>query len=422
MTEAFNTRTDGYANRAEFEESPMQTTAPHLMRAYARQPVSFVRGNGARLWDDQGVEYLDAIAGVAVTSLGHAHPEIAAVIAEQAGALLHTSNVFRIDWQEQLGERLCALTGMESAFFCNSGAEANETALKLARLHAHRRQVARPQILVMGNAFHGRTLATLAATDNAANQQGFGPLLPGFLRAPYGDISAVRQAAEQSPDIVAVLIESVQGEGGIRVASAEYLRELRALCDQRDWLLMLDEIQAGMGRTGAWFGYAHAGISPDVVTLAKALGNGFPIGACLARGIAADLFSPGQHGSTFGGNPLAMAVGAAAFAEISKPETLAHVNEIAGYLKQQLHGLKERFPDVIVEVRGKGLLMGMKLVPNNREFMGWARDEAHLLIAGGGDNLVRILPPLNFTLDEAREAVERLEKTCEFARTKLAAA
>src|SRR5690606_10918298 len=308
MTEAFNTRTDCYANRAKFEESPMQTTAPHLMRAYARQPVSFVRGNGARLWDEQGVEYLDAIAGVAVTSLGHAHPEIAAVIAEQAGALLHTSNVFRIGWQEQLGERLCALTGMESAFFCNSGAEANETALKLARLHAHRRQVARPQILVMGNAFHGRTLATLAATDNAANQQGFGPLLPGFLRAPYGDISAVRQAAEQSPDIVAVLIESVQGEGGIRVASAEYLRELRALCDQRDWLLMLDEIQAGMGRTGAWFGYAHAGISPDVVTLAKALGNGFPIGACLARGIAADLFSPGQHGSTFGGNPLACRV------------------------------------------------------------------------------------------------------------------
>jgi acetylornithine aminotransferase len=270
----------------------MLQTDSHLMRAYARQPVSFVRGRGARLWDEQGVEYLDAIAGVAVTSLGHAHPEIAAVMAEQAATLLHTSNVFRIDWQEQLGERLCALAGMEKVFFCNSGAEANETALKLARLHGHRKQVAEPQILVMENAFHGRTLATLAATGNAAKQQGFEPQMPGFVRVPYDDIDAVRRAAQEAPGIVAVLVEPVQGEGGIRVASPGYLRALRELCDSQGWLLMLDEIQTGLGRTGAWFAHRHAGITPDVMTLAKALGNGVPIGACLARGAAADLFSP----------------------------------------------------------------------------------------------------------------------------------
>lgn len=283
----------------------MRAATSHLMRAYTRQSVSFVRGSGARLWDEQGVEYLDAIAGVAVTSLGHAHPEITAVIAEQAGMLLHTSNVFRIDWQERLGECLCALSGMETALFCNSGAEANETALKLAKLHGQRKRVARPRILVMDNGFHGRTLATLAASGSRAAQHGFEPLLPGFVRVPYDDIDALCQAAAQSPDIVAVLIEPVQGEGGIRVAGADYLRALRTLCDRHGWLLMLDEIQTGMGRTGTWFGYQHAGIVPDVVTLAKALGNGFPIGACLARGAAADLFAPGQHGSTFGGNPLA---------------------------------------------------------------------------------------------------------------------
>jgi acetylornithine aminotransferase len=239
------------------------------------------------------VEYLDAIAGVAVTSLGHAHPEIAAVMAEQAATLLHTSNVFRIDWQEQLGERLCALADMEKVFFCNSGAEANETALKLARLHGHRKQVAEPQILVMENAFHGRTLATLAATGNAAKQQGFEPQMPGFVRVPYDDIDAVRRAAQEVPGIVAVLVEPVQGEGGIRVASPGYLRALRELCDSQGWLLMLDEIQTGLGRTGAWFAHRHAGITPDVMTLAKALGNGVPIGACLARGAAADLFCPG---------------------------------------------------------------------------------------------------------------------------------
>lgn len=377
----------------------MQAATSHLMRAYARQPVSFVRGSGARLWDEQGMEYLDAIAGVAVTSLGHAHPEIAAVIAEQAGMLLHTSNVFRIDWQERLGERLCALTGMQKAFFCNSGAEANETALKLARLHGHRKQVAEPKILVMENGFHGRTIATLSATGNPAKQIGFEPLLPGFLRVPYNDIDAVRQAAEQSPDIVAVLIEPVQGEGGIRIASADYLRELRALCDRHGWLLMLDEIQAGMGRTGAWFGHQHADIEPDVMTLAKALGNGFPIGACLARGTAADLFSSGQHGSTFGGNPLACRV-ACTVLDIMASDGMPQRAAVLG--DRLLTGLQKalgKHPNVLA-IRGQGLMAGIEMNRSCKELVGRALEEERLLITVTRDTTIRLLPPL--ICDEAQ--------------------
>lgn len=371
----------------------MQTATSHLMRAYARQPVSFVRGSGARLWDEAGVEYLDAIAGVAVTSLGHAHPEIAAVIAEQAGMLLHTSNVFRIDWQERLGERLCALTGMQKAFFCNSGAEANETGLKLARLHGHRKQIAEPKILVMENGFHGRTIATLSATGNPSKQSGFEPLLPGFLRLPYNDIDAVRQAAQQSPDIVAVLIEPVQGEGGIRVAGADYLRAVRALCNQHGWLLMLDEIQAGMGRTGAWFGHQHAGIEPDVMTLAKALGNGFPIGTCLARGAAADLLSPGQHGSTFGGNPLACRV-ACTVLDIMARDKLPERAAVLG--ARLLAGLRKALSDHpnVTAIRGQGLMAGIEMDRNCKELVGRALEEQHLLITVTRDTVIRLLPPL----------------------------
>ncbi|MCQ4241646.1 aspartate aminotransferase family protein [Stutzerimonas stutzeri] len=387
----------------------MQHATSHLMRAYARQPVSFVRGSGARLWDEQGVEYLDAIAGVAVTSLGHAHPEIAAVIAEQAGLLLHTSNVFRIDWQERLGERLCALTDMQKAFFCNSGAEANETALKLARLHGHRKQLTQPQILVMQNGFHGRSFATLAATGNPANQRGFEPLMPGFLRVPYNDIDAVRRMAEQSPNIVAVLIEPVQGEGGIRVASADYLRELRTLCDQYDWLLMLDEIQAGMGRTGTWFGYQHAGIAPDVLTLAKALGNGFPIGACLARGQAADLFSPGQHGSTFGGNPLACRVACSVLDIMARDNLPARAAVLGDRLLAGLQQALGDHPDVIA-IRGQGLMAGIELNRPCQELVVRALAEQRLLITVTRDTIIRLLPPL--ICDEAQidEIVARLSR------------
>ena len=389
----------------------MLQTDSHLMRAYARQPVSFVRGRGARLWDEQGGEYLDAIAGVAVTSLGHAHPEIAAVMADQAATLLHTSNVFRIDWQEQLGERLCALAGMEKVFFCNSGAEANETALKLARLHGHRKQVAQPQILVMENAFHGRTLATLAATGNAAKQQGFEPQMPGFVRVPYDDIDAVRRAAREAPGIVAVLVEPVQGEGGIRVASTDYLRALRELCDSQGWLLMLDEIQTGLGRTGAWFAHHHAGITPDVMTLAKALGNGVPIGACLARGAAADLFSPGQHGSTFGGNPLACRV-ACTVLDIMERDGMAQRAALLG--ERLLAGLRlalAGYPGVQA-IRGLGLMAGIELKRNCQELVGRALAEQRLLITVTRERTIRLLPPL--ICDEAQidDIVARVASLC----------
>lgn len=377
----------------------MDSSSPHLMQTYARQPVSFSRGQGARLWDTQGVEYLDAIAGVAVTSLGHAHPEIAAAIAEQAGQLLHTSNMFRIEWQERLGERLCALSGMQRAFFCNSGAEANEAALKLARLHANVRRVAQPQVLVMDNSFHGRTLATLAATGNPAVQHGLEPLMPGFVRVPYDDIEAIRQAATQSPDIVAALVESAQGEGGVRVPSSGYLQALRQLCDEHDWLLMVDEVQTGLGRTGAWFGFQHTGVMPDVVTLAKALGNGFPIGACLARGAAAELFSPGQHASTFGGNPLACRVGCTVL-DIMERE---HIPQRAATLgRRLLAALQEALgnhPNVVA-VRGLGLMVGIELDRNCAELVGRARDEQRLLITVTRGTTIRLLPPL--ICDEAQ--------------------
>lgn len=388
----------------------MTSSPSYLMQTYARQPVSFSRGQGARLWDTQGVEYLDAIAGVAVTSLGHANPEIAAVIAEQAGQLLHTTNMFRIEWQEQLGERLCALSGMQRAFFCNSGAEANEAALKLARLHANARQVAQPQVLVMENSFHGRTLATLAATGNPAVQRGFEPLMPGFLRVPYDNIEAVRQAAAQSPDIVAVLVEPVQGEGGVHAASASYLQALRQLCDEHDWLMMVDEVQTGMGRTGTWFGFQHAGIVPDVITLAKALGNGFPIGACLARGTAAELFSPGHHASTFGGNPLACRVGCTVL-DIMEREHIPQRATTSGHrLLAALHEALNNHPNV-VSIRGLGLMIGIELDRNCAELVGRARDEQHLLITVTRGTTIRLLPPLicdEAQIDDIAERVIRL--------------
>lgn len=371
----------------------MPATTPHLMQTYARQAVSFVRGQGARLWDAQGVEYLDAMAGVAVTNLGHAHPDIAAAIADQAGMLLHTSNLFHIPGQEALGARLCALSGMERAFFCNSGAEANESALKLARLHAQRRQVAEPLVLVMDNSFHGRTLATLAATGNPAVQRGFAPLVPGFLRLPYDDLEALQAAAREPSRIVAVLVETVQGEGGVRVASAAYLRALRHLCDAHQWLLMVDEVQTGMGRTGAWFGYQHAGIAPDVITLAKGLGNGFPIGACLARGAAAQLFSPGHHGSTFGGSPLACRVASTVVDIMQRDDIPARAAVLGLRLLAGLRQALARHADVVA-IRGLGLMVGIELQRDCRELVARALAEQRLLITVTRERTIRLLPPL----------------------------
>lgn len=388
----------------------MSAAPAYLMHTSARQPVSFSRGQGASLWDTEGVEYLDAIAGVAVTSLGHANPEIAAAIAEQATVLLHTTNMFRIPWQEQLGERLCLLSGMQRAFFCNSGAEANEAALKLARLHANARQVSQPQVLVMENSFHGRTLATLAATGNPAVHRGFEPLMPGFVRVPFDNIEAIRQVAAQSPDIVAVLVEPVQGEGGVHAASAGYLQALRQLCDEHDWLMMIDEVQTGLGRTGTWFGFEHAGIKPDVITLAKALGNGFPIGACLARGKAAQLFSPGHHASTFGGNPLACRVGCTVL-DIMQRDHIPQRAAASG--RRLLAALKlalGNHPEV-VSVRGIGLMIGIELNGPCAELVGRAREEQRLLITVTRGNTVRLLPPLicdDAQIDDIAARITRL--------------
>ena len=385
----------------------MSAPASYLMSTYARQRVSFVRGDGVRLWDADGVEYLDAIAGVAVTDIGHAHPEVAAAIADQASLLLHTSNLFGIGWQEQLGERLCALTGMQRAFFCNSGAEANEAALKLARLHANSRNIAQPQVLVMENSFHGRTLATLAATGNPAVQRGFEPLMPGFVRVPYDDIGAVHAAAAQAPGIAAVLVEPVQGEGGVHPASPGYLQALRAICDERGWLLMVDEVQTGIGHTGAWFGYQHAGIEPDVITLAKALGNGVPIGACLARGPAASLFSPGAHGSTFGGNPLASRVGCTVI-DVMARERLPERAAVLG--ERLLRGLRAGLEAKagIAAIRGIGLMVGIEL---ESERPGLAHDalmRERLLITVTRGTTVRLLPPLVCSEQEIDEIAARL--------------
>lgn len=388
----------------------MSAAPAYLMHTSARQPVSFSRGQGASLWDTEGVEYLDAIAGVAVTSLGHANPEIAAAIAEQATVLLHTTNLFRIPWQEQLGERLCLLSGMQRAFFCNSGAEANEAALKLARLHANARQVTQPQVLVMDNSFHGRTLATLAATGNPAVHRGFEPLMPGFVRVPYDDIEALRQVAAQCPAIVAVLVEPVQGEGGVHAASAGYLQALRQLCDEHDWLMMIDEVQTGLGRTGSWFGFEHAGVEPDVITLAKALGNGYPIGACLARGKAAELFSPGHHASTFGGNPLACRVGCSVL-DIMQRDHIPQRAAASG--RRLLAALKLALgshPEV-VSVRGIGLMIGIELNRPCAELVGRAREEQRLLITVTRGTTVRLLPPLICTdaqIDDIAARITRL--------------
>lgn len=388
----------------------MSAAPAYLMHTSARQPVSFCRGQGASLWDTEGVEYLDAIAGVAVTSLGHANPEIAAAIAEQATVLLHTTNMFRIPWQEQLGERLCLLSGMQRAFFCNSGAEANEAALKLARLHANARQVTQPQVLVMENSFHGRTLATLAATGNPAVHRGFEPLMPGFVRVPFDNIEAIRQVAAQSRDIVAVLVEPVQGEGGVHAASAGYLQALRQLCDEHDWLMMIDEVQTGLGRTGTWFGFEHAGIKPDVITLAKALGNGFPIGACLARGKAAELFSPGHHASTFGGNPLACRVGCTVL-DIMQRDRIPQRAAASGHrLLAALKLALGNHPEV-VSVRGIGLMIGIELNGPCAELVGRAREEQRLLITVTRGNTVRLLPPLicdDAQIDDIAARITRL--------------
>ncbi|MHB0982177.1 MAG: acetylornithine transaminase [Thiobacillus sp.] len=364
----------------------------HLMNTYARQPVAFVRGEGAYLWDEAGKRYLDAVAGVAVNGLGHAHPKLVKAIADQAATLIHTSNLYRIPRQEALADRLCELAGMDRAFFCNSGCEANEAAIKLARLYGHGKGIEVPTIIVMEKAFHGRTMATLTATGSRKIQAGFEPLLTGFARVPFNDLEAVRHVAEHNKSVVAVLAEVVQGEGGINLMAPDYLAELRAICDAHGWLLMLDEVQTGIGRTGTWFGFQHSGVMPDVIALAKGLGSGMPIGACLARGAAADVFKPGNHGSTFGGNPLACAAALATLDAIEDEKLLDNARvrgeAIRSGLRQALAGVHG-----VVDIRGEGLMIGIELDRPCAELVAVARD-AGVLINVTADTVIRLVPPL----------------------------
>ena len=377
----------------------------HVMNTYARLPVTFSHGEGCRITDTDGKEYLDALSGIAVSTLGHAHPRLVAAIAAQAGRMLHTSNLYRIAEQEQLADKLCALSGMAEVFFGNSGAEANEAAIKLARFYGHKKNVELPTVIVMEKAFHGRTMATLSATGNRKAQAGFEPLVSGFVRVPYGDIEAIKAVAEHNKNIVAVMLEIIQGEGGIHLADPAYYRGIRELCDAHDWLMICDEVQCGMGRTGKWFGYQQAGIQPDIATLAKGLGSGVPIGACMAGGKAAGLFGPGNHGSTFGGNPLAAKAALTTIDVMEQDGLLANAAQM-GALIRQLFGEALAGVKGVVDIRGHGLMIGLELDRPCGALVGKAL-EAGLLINVTAECVIRFLPPLIFSERDARELVER---------------
>ena len=401
-------------------------TTSYQMPIFASLPVAFTHGEGSWLWDTQGKKYLDALAGIAVCGLGHAHPAITAALCDQAGKLLHTSNWYQIPLQEKLAERLCKLAGMTNAFFCNSGAEANEAAIKLARLYGHQQNILTPGIIVTEGSFHGRTLATLSASGSRKIQSGFEPLVQGFHRVPYNDLEAVRQVGERSKEIVAVLVEPITGEGGVNIPDAGYLKGLRRICDERGWLLMLDEIQTGMCRTGKWFACQHEGVVPDVMTLAKGLGNGVPIGACLAHGKAANVFKPGSHGSTFSGNPLVCRVGLAVIDELEKGKLAGRAAKLGERL---LAKLKEALGQVagVKDIRGRGLMLAVELDRPCKELLQMALERG-LLINVTADSVIRLLPPLILTDNEADILVRELtsavraflEKTTTGAREQLA--
>lgn len=382
-----------------------QTQNP-VMNTYARLPVAFVRGEGSWVWDENGKRYLDALSGIAVNTLGHGHPRLVKALSEQAATLLHTSNLYRVLGQEQLAAQLTARSGLQEVFFCNSGCEANEAAIKLARFYGHQKGIDTPTIIVMEKAFHGRTMATLSATGNRKAQAGFEPLVSGFVRVPYNDLDAVRRVAENNPNVVAVMLEIIQGEGGIHIADLDYQRGLRALCDDKGWLMMCDEVQCGMGRTGTWFGYQHADILPDVVTMAKGLGSGVPIGACLAGGRAAGLFGPGNHGSTFGGNPLAMTAALTTIAAIEDEGLLAHASSMGEFIRTEMASALAEVPGVR-DIRGKGLMIGIELDRPCGVLVSRGL-EAGLLINVTNDCVVRLLPPLNFSTEDARHLVAEL--------------
>ena len=375
-----------------------------VMPTYGRIPVSFVRGEGSYVFDDTGKRYLDGLTGIAVCGLGHAHPKVAAALAEQASTLLHTSNLYRIPGQERLAVRLTEIAGMDNVFFCNSGAEANEAAIKIARLYGHSREVDAPAVVVVENSFHGRTMATLTATGNRKAQAGFEPLLAGFVRTPYDDIPSLEKIAANNKNVVAVLVEPILGEGGIRIPDADYLEGLRAVCDANDWLLMLDEVQTGNGRTGRYFAFQHTSIVPDVVATAKGLGNGMPIGACMARGVASEMLVAGTHGSTFGGNFLACAAANVVVDELTDGGLIERAGELGERMQARFHSAL-RGNNRVKEIRGVGLMLAVELVEPCTQLINEAVERG-LLLNVAADSVIRLLPPLTMSDDEADTMVD----------------
>ena len=384
----------------------IEAASPHVMNTYGRVPIALARGQGCRVWDVNGKEYLDGLGGIAVNTLGHNHPRLVPALQEQIGTLIHTSNYYHIPLQEQLAAKLVELSGMSNVFFCNSGLEANEAALKIARKYGVDKGIAKPEIVVYEKAFHGRSIATMSATGNPKIHNGFGPLVEGFIRVPMNDIDAIKQATEGNPNVVAVFFETIQGEGGINAMRAEYLQQLRQLCTDRDWLMMIDEVQCGVGRTGKWFAHQWAGIVPDVMPLAKGLGSGVPVGAVVAGPRADTVLQPGNHGSTFGGNPLAMRAGVETIRIMEEDELLANAATVGAHLKAALQAALGSLPGV-KEVRGQGLMLGVELAKPCGVLVGQAA-EAGLLISVTAESVIRIVPPLILTTTEADEIVARL--------------
>ena len=385
---------------------PVEAASPHVMNTYGRLPLALSHGQGCRVWDVNGKAYLDALGGIAVNTLGHNHPRLVPALQEQISRLIHTSNYYHIPLQEALAAKLVELSGLSNVFFCSTGLEANEAALKLARKFGHDKGIERPEIVVYDKAFHGRSIATLSATGNAKVQAGFGPLVEGFIRVPLNDVQALKKATAGNPNVVAVFLEAIQGEGGVNPVDVDYLRALRKLCDEQDWLLMIDEVQCGMGRTGKWFAHQWAGILPDVMPLAKGLGSGVPIGAVVAGPKAAKIFAPGNHGSTFGGNPLAMRAGVETIRIMEEDGLLANAVKVGDHLKAALQrelgsltGLKE--------IRGRGLMLGVELTIPCSELVGRAAEKG-LLISVTADSVIRMVPSLIMTTAEADEVVSIL--------------
>ncbi len=397
-------------SRSSIAPSTNAQTAPssHLMNTYANLPIHLSHGKGVWVWDEAGRKYLDGLAGIAVNTLGHGHPRLVSAIADQASKMIHSSNVYKVRLQETLADKLCALSGMDKVFFCNSGLEANEAALKIARKYGHDRGIENPEIIVYDNAFHGRSIATLSATGNAKVQKGFGPLVPGFVRVPLNDLAAVERVAGEHPDVVAIFLEAIQGEGGVTPARIEYLKGLRALCDERGWLLMIDEVQCGIGRTGKWFAHQWAGIQPDVMPLAKGLAGGVPIGAVVARGAAAQVFGPGNHGTTFGGNPLACRAALETLSVIEDEGLLANAETVGQVLRAAFSRELASVAGVL-EIRGRGLMLGIELACPCGDLPRRALDYSPgygLLINVTQDRVLRLLPSLVMNVDEAAMLAE----------------